>query len=372
MDFTYNEEQRMLADSLRKLVSDAWTLEARRARSERAELDRGAWGMLVDLGVAGLLVPQEQGGFGESPATLLATQFELGRGLVGEPVIPSSVMATVLLSDSSNHQIRDNCLPAMAEGSMICAMAWLEDDQRNATEPADTSAEVSGSGFVVSGAKKLAWGAGQADRIIVSAVLGAEPALFLVPSDAAGLAVRDYPTMDGYRCASVTLDAVQLPAQALVASGANARRALAAAMDYGVAAICAHAAGAIERLVEITIEYLKTRRQFGRPLAEFQVLQHRLADMLIKQEVAISMAYVAARALSETDLAERRRLLSAAKVAVADAGRYVGQSAVQLHGGMGMTRELEVGDYFKRLTFAGYLLGDTDFHLSRMEAETVG
>lgn len=367
MDFTYNEEQRMLTDSLRRLVADNWSFDQRRKRSQQPGLDWQAWQSLADLGVSGLLIPEQYEGFGESPATLIAIQFELGRGLVSEPVIPSSVMATTLLLNSPNEPLKSECLPLMAAGSLVCALAYLEPEQRNAVAPATTQAVEGADGFTLDGKKKLVWQGASAHKLIISAVLGGETALFLVPADVAGLAIQDFPTIDGYRCASIELQGVQLPTSALIAKGRAADDALAAAMDYGIAAICAHAAGAMERLVEITADYLKTRHQFGRPLADFQVLQHRLADMLLHKELAASMAYVAASALGETDADERRRLLSSAKVSVAEAGRFVGQNAVQSHGGIGMTDELEVGDYFKRLTYTDYLLGDTDFHLGRLE-----
>lgn len=367
MDFTYNEEQRMLTDSLRRLVSDGWSFEQRRKRAAQSELDQQAWQSLAELGVAGLLIPEHYDGFGESPATLVAIQLELGKGLVSEPVIPSAVMATALLLSAANEQVNAECLPLMASGSLVCAVAYLEPGQRNAWRPVATQAVQVAEGYTLNGKKKLVWQGASACRLIVSAVLNGETALFLVPADAQGVSVQDFPTMDGYRCADIELAGVTLPAGALIAKGQAADDALASAMDFGITAMCAHAAGAMDRLVEITAEYLKTRRQFGRPLADFQVLQHRLADMLLHKELATSMAYVAATALGETDAAERCRLLSSAKVSVAQAGRSIGQSAVQMHGGIGMTDELEVGDYFKRLTHTDFLLGDTDFHLKRLE-----
>lgn len=372
MDFTYNDEQRMLTDSLRRLVSDNWGAEQRRKRAAQPELDRQAWESLAELGVAGLLIPERYEGFGESPATLVAIQLELGKGLVSEPVIPSAVMATTLLLSAANDQINAELLPEMAGGALVCTVAYLEPGQRNVRRPGATHAVQKAKSYTLNGRKKLVWQGASADKLIVSAVLDGETALFLVPTDTQGLTVQDFPTMDGYRCADVELTGVVVEAKALIAQGKVADDALDNAMDYGIAAMCAHAAGAMDRLVEITADYLKTRRQFGRPLADFQVLQHRLADMLLHKELAISMAYVAATALGESDVAERQRLLSSAKVSVAEAGRYIGQSAVQMHGGIGMTAELEVGDYFKRLTHTDFLLGDTDFHLRRLEALSAG
>ncbi|MNR08917.1 Acryloyl-CoA reductase (NADH) [compost metagenome] len=191
--------------------------------------------------------------------------------------------------------------------------------------------------------------------------------LLAVPAGAAGVRVIDTPTLDGARCARLDLDTVALPAEALLAEGEAADQALVQALQWGTAALCAHAAGAMERLLEITVEYLKTRKQFGQPLASFQALQHRLAEMLVAKELALSMAYVAVAALTESDAAQRRRMIASAKLEAARAGRLVAQMAVQLHGGMGMTDELEVGDYFKRLTAVDLLLGDTAEQLAALE-----
>lgn len=367
MDFTYNDEQRMLTDALRRLVADHWSFEKRRARAQREHLDHATWAALADIGITGLLIPEQLGGFGESPATLIATQLELGRGLVSEPTIPSAVMATTLLLHSSNTAVQEQWLPALAGGQSVGTIAYLEDDQRDTTTPHTTVACTTKEGFVLNGTKKLVWNGAQANFLAVSARLNNDTVLLLAPADHAGVSLRDYPTMDGYRCASLELDNVQLESSALIARGPTAQHALEQALDYGIAALCGHAAGAAQRLVEITTAYLKTRHQFGRALSEFQSLQHELADMLLNQELAISMAYVAAMALAENPGPERQRLLSSAKIAIAGYGQRIGESAVQLHGGIGMTHELEVGDYFKRLKFTGYLLGSTDHHLARLQ-----
>lgn len=368
MDFTYDEQQRMLTDSLRRLVKDKFTFEARRAHSQQSGLNQPSWQSLADVGVTGLLIPEQYDGFGESTGTLVATQLELGRGLVSGPLIPSAVIATAVLLNSDNEGLKAEYLPRMAAGSAVLALAYLEGDQQNELEPAAMRASGRGETYTLQGEKKLVWEGGSAHLLIVSATLDSELALFVVASDADGLAVHDYPTIDGYRCATLQLNNVQVSKKALLARGEQARHALESGLDYGVTALCAHAAGAMEKLIEITAEYLKTRQQFGKPLAEFQVLQHRLADMMIKQELAASMAYVAATGLGDEDMDERRRMLSSAKVLVSEYGRFVGENAVQMHGGIGMTDELEVGDYFKRLIFVDYLLGNHDFHLDRLMA----
>jgi len=367
MDFAYSEEQRMLTDSLRRLMADAWSYDRRRARQKEGKLSLPAWASLSELGVAGLMVPQDFGGFGESPATMLTVHFELGRGVVSEPAISSAVMGVTILANCKNPSLQQRWLPAHAEGEAILAVAWQEEGERYSTRPLCTKAVGHADGFALEGRKVLVWHGAAADALIVTAMMDGEMALFLVPRDAEGLTVADYPTMDGARCATVTLENVRVGSEALIAKGIAATELFDLAFDYGLTALCAHACGAMEYLTEATVQYLKTRKQFGQPLANFQVLQHRLADMLAHKEMALSMTYVAATALSEKDAVRRSHLASMAKVEVAEAARFVGENAVQLHGGMGVTDELEVGDYFKRLTYTDLLLGDTYYHLQRVQ-----
>lgn len=367
MDFIYTEEQRMLADSLRRLVDQAWTFPQRRARQAAGTLDRQAWNALAELGVLGLTISQDHGGFGEVPASLLPVHVELGRGLVSEPVIPSAVMGAAL-ADACGDAARGRWLPAIAAGEAIVSVAWQEPGRRYAAEPSACRAAQTAEGWRLDGAKHLVWHGAAADAWFVSARGGdGQTVLLAVPADAAGVRMTDTPTLDGARCAQLDFDAVTLPAEALLAEGDDADAALAQALQWGTAALCAHAAGAMERLLEITVEYLKNRKQFGQPLASFQALQHRLAEMLVAKELALSMAYVAVAALTESDAAQRRRMIASAKLEAARAGRLVAQLAVQLHGGMGMTDELEVGDYFKRLTVVDQLMGDTAEQLAVLE-----
>jgi len=375
MDFNYSEEQQMLADSLRRFIDTEYTFARRRASARGGNsLDRAAWAQLAEMGVLGLTVPAEYGGFGESAASQLVVQRELGRGLVLEPVTPAAVISTAVLSAYGSAAQKEAWLPAIAGGERIVTLAYLEPTTRYRAESARAAAERKDDGYQLNGTKTLAWHGEAADAFLVSARLAGsnELSLFLVPGDTPGLSVHGYPTMDGLRAADITLHDATVGAAALVGSEGNGLAALTHGIDHGIAALCAEAAGAMERLIEITGEYLRTRQQFGKPLAAFQALQHRMADMLVQKELALSMAYVAAQALDETDPAQRRRMLSGAKVVVARAGRFVGQQAVQLHGGMGMTDELEVGDYFKRLTMIDPLLGDSDFHVQRYGEVMVG
>ncbi len=367
MDFIYTEEQRMLADSLRRLVDQAWTHPRRRARQAAGRLDADAWAALAELGVLGLNIAQDFGGFGEVPASLLPVHVELGRGLVSEPVIPSAVMGAALI-DACGGEARGLWLPAIASGDAIVSVAYQEPGRRYDADPRDCRAARTAEGWRLDGVKHLVWHGAAATAWLVSA-RGEEgqTLLLAVPADTAGARITDTPTLDGARCARLELDAVSLPPEALLAQEAAADEALAQALQWGTAALCAHAAGAMERLLEITVDYLKTRKQFGQPLASFQALQHRLAEMLVAKELALSMAYVAVAALTETDAAQRRRMVASAKLEAARAGRLVAQMAVQLHGGMGMTDELDVGDYFKRLTVVDQLLGDSAEQLAVLE-----
>jgi len=368
MDFLYTEEQRMLADSLRRLVDQAWTRPQRRARETAGRLDARAWAALADVGVLGLTIAQDAGGFGEVPASLLPVHVELGRGLVAEPVIPSAVMGAALIQ-ACGAQARQRWLPGIASGECVVSVAWQEPGRRYEARPDVCRAVRSGAGWRLDGAKHLVWHGAAAQAWWVSARdENGATVLLAVPADAAGVRVTDTPTLDGVRCARLDFAGVALPADALLAQGAQADAALAEALQWGTAALCAHAAGAMERLLEITVDYLKTRQQFGQPLASFQALQHRLAEMLVAKELTLSMAYVAVAALTEPDAAQRRRMLASAKLEAARAGRQVAQMAVQLHGGMGMTDELEVGDYFKRLTVVDLLLGDSAEQLAVLEA----
>jgi alkylation response protein AidB-like acyl-CoA dehydrogenase len=367
MDFSYSEEQRMLTDSLRRLIADNWTRPKRRARQHSGKLDGSAWDSLVELGIGGLLVPEQFGGFGESPATMLAVHQELGRGLVSEPVISSAVMGVTLLAQSDNQALKQQWLSAHAEGEAILAVAWQEEGERDAQRPLSTRASAHQGGYQLDGKKILVWHTAGSDALLVSVVLEGETAVLLVPTHTAGVSIADYPTFDGSRAATVTFERVVVPLENLVAKGALAQTSLTMALDFGIVALCAQACGAMAYLSESTIQYLKTRKQFGQPLANFQVLQHRLGEMLIQSEMGLSMTYVAAIALSEPDAHQRSRTVSMAKVEVAAAARFVGEASVQSHGGMGVTDELEVGDYFKRLTYLDLLLGDTNYHLQRMQ-----
>ena len=368
MDFALSDEQRMLTDSLQRVMTQQWGFSERRARFASGKLDPKAWQQLSELGVSGLLVPEALGGFGESPASMLVVHQTLGAGLVSEPVIPSAVMAVTMLAAAPAAAVAAPWLTAHAEGQAILTVAWQEAGERFSTNPLTTQLRTEGDGFVLNGRKRYVWHGAGSHAMIVSARLDGEMALVLVPTQAAGITLDDYPTFDLARCADVSFEDVKLDGSAILARGDEAVAVFAKGFDFGLTALCAHACGAMQYLIDVTTNYLKTRKQFGQPLISFQVLQHRLAQMLIEQEMALSSTYVAAAALSGDDAAVRGRRVSLVKTEVANAARKVGEEAVHLHGGMGVTDELEVGDYFKRLIYVGSILGDNNFHYARAQS----
>lgn len=352
MDFSFTEEQRQLEDTVRRFVAKDYAFEQRRAlRDSAAGWSREAWQALADLGLLALNVPEEHGGLGAGPVETMLVMNALGPGLLLEPYLASAVVATALLRECPQQA---GLLAQMAAGEPIVVLAHDEPaDPATVCRPAETD-------FLLDGRKCVVAHAAAADALIVSARLEDDLALFLVPCDAPGLTLDSFPTLDGRRAAEVHLAGVRLPATARLAAGQDA---LERALDIGLAALCAEAVGIMKATLDATADYLRTRRQFGQPIGRFQALQHRAADMLLHYEQAKSMSYLAAMRCTSKDARERRRALSAAKVVTGRAARFIGQQAVQLHGGMGMSDELIVSHWFKRLTAIEIEFGDSDTHL---------
>jgi alkylation response protein AidB-like acyl-CoA dehydrogenase len=368
MDFAFTEEQMMLLDTTRRFIEREYDFETRR-RIAAAEpgISASAWKTLAELGLLALLIPEDDGGLGGGPVETLLVMTALGEGLVVEPYLPSAVLATSAIARLGNDAQRAEWLAPMGSGELIAALA--HDEPASGDDPLvlDTRAARVGSGYLLSGRKAVVYGAPHAGLLLVSARLDGEGlALFAVRRDTPGLRLSVYPTFDGHRAADVHLDDVHVPATArLGAEGADVAAALAAVLDLGLAALCAEATGVIDRALATTIEYARTRKQFGQPIGKFQALQHRMADMQIHREQALSMAYLAAVRAADADAHRRATALSAAKVVIGEACRFVGQQAVQIHGGMGVTDELGVSHQFKRLFAIEKLFGSTLTHLER-------
>jgi alkylation response protein AidB-like acyl-CoA dehydrogenase len=366
MDFNFKEEQLQFADALKRWIARDYSFEARRAivRSQAGVSD-AAWATLTELGMTALPVPEEQGGFNGSAVDMFVVMQELGRGLVVEPYF-ATVLGAEFLKLGGGHA---GVLERVATGELKLACALGERQSRHDMANIETTATPEGGGYLINGEKKVVVHGGQAGALIVSARAPEGITLFLVPRDAPGVTCTDYRTLDGQRAADLRFDAVQVPAAAAVGRPGAGWDVLDAALDYGAGLLCAEALGAMEALFAATLEYLKTRQQFGVPIGKFQALQHRMADMYIHLEQARSMALLAAVRLGSADAGERRRAVSAAKYRVGQAARFVGQQAVQLHGGMGVTDELPAAHYFKRLSFIELTLGDADHHLARFIAQ---
>jgi alkylation response protein AidB-like acyl-CoA dehydrogenase len=290
-----------------------------------------------------------------------------------EPLLSSAVIATALVRDFGDDAARAELLPALAAGERIAVLAHQEAEARGMAGWVRTRAVAEGGGYVIDGHKAVVSDAGAADELLVSARLSGAPGdadgvLLRVPRGTAGLSLREYATIDGRRAAEVELRGCFVPAQAVLGAPGQALPAIERALDIGLAALCAEALGLLQATVDATAENLRTRQQFGQPIGRFQALQHRAADMLLHLEQARSMTYLAAMRCTETDDAARRQALSAAKVVVGQACRFIGQQAVQLHGGMGMTDELVLSHWFKRLLAIEASMGDTDTHLQRFAA----
>jgi alkylation response protein AidB-like acyl-CoA dehydrogenase len=381
MDFNFNPEQQQLADALRRWIARDYDFEKRRAivASESGVLD-AAWSTLVELGLTALPVPEAQGGFDGGAVDMFAVMQELGRGLVVEPYF-ATVLGAEFLKLGGGHEAE---LERVAAGELKLACALGERRSRHDLRDIQlsaTPATADGDGWILNGEKKVVLHGAQAGMLVVSSRSGGAQrdedgiSLFLVPLDAPGLRVVDYRMLDGQRGADVLFDGVRVDAAQLVGAAGQGWHILEAAADYGAGLLCFEAVGAMDALFAATLEYLKTRQQFGVPIGKFQALQHRMADMYIHLEQARSMALLAAVKLDaagagvEADAAdERRKAVAAAKYRVGQAARFVGQQAVQLHGGMGVTDELPAAHYFKRLTTIELTLGDSDHHLARFIA----
>ncbi|KAB7603592.1 acyl-CoA dehydrogenase family protein [Verminephrobacter eiseniae] len=368
MDLRLSEEQQQFADSLRRWIEKDYTFEARLKiiRSD-AGVSQPAYAALTELGALALAVPEEAGGMGGRSEDLMIVMKEIGRGLVVEPYF-ATILAAEFFKQAGAHK---PILERVAAGDMKLACALNEKGAGHELFNIGLAARQDGAGYVLNGAKCSVVHGGQADGFVVSVRSGGGQrdrdgiTLVHVPRAAQGLTVTDFRTFDGQRGADLAFADVRVPASAVVGQAGQGWDILEAVTDYGVALLCAEAVGAIEQANALTLDYLKTRKQFGVPIGTFQVLQHRMADMYIHQEQARSITVLAAVKVQTAAPDERRKLVSAAKVRVGKALQFVGQQAIQMHGGMGMTNEMSISHYFKRLTAIEMTLGNTDFHRSR-------
>lgn len=374
MDFSFTEEQTLLRNMVQSFVQDNYDFDSRMkiVRSDEG-MSREIWGQFAELGLLAAPFSEEMGGLDGGPIETMVIMEELGRGLVVEPYLPTVVLCGGILNRHGSDAQKEAHLAGIIGGEDIWALAYSEPQSR--FNPADvlTSAKADGDGYVLNGTKAVVAAAPWANKLIVSARISGDQrdsdglGLFIVEKSADGVSTQDYPTVDGNRASEVTLENVAVGADALVGAAGNGLALLEEALDYGIGAVCAEAIGHMKCLNDATVEYCKTRKQFGVPIGSFQVLQHRMVDMFMEYEQSVSMTYMVNMKLSEGE-AERKKAAAGAKVQIGKSGRFVGQEAVQLHGGMGMTEELNVGHYFKRLTVIDTQFGNVDHHLKRFAA----
>jgi alkylation response protein AidB-like acyl-CoA dehydrogenase len=361
MNFDYNEEQQLLADSVRRFIQKDYEFEGRRKVVASAEgFSESVWGTIAEMGLTGIPFSPDYGGFGGGAIDLLSVMEAFGEGLVVEPFLATLMGAQCVARAGSDAQ-KKAILPQVVAGRLKMAFAFSEKGARYDLAHVKATAKKSGPGWALDGDKRVVLGAPAAGKLVVSAMAPAGLSLFLV--DAKDVKMQPYRTLDEMRAADVVL--ANTPGELLGAEG-KALPVIEEAVDFATALVCAEAVGAMKYSCDATLEYLKTRKQFGVPIGTFQALQHRMVDMVVAYEQAKSMAFLAcSQADSAPSAKERSRAISAAKIKIADNARLISQEAIQLHGGMGMSEELKVSHSFRRLTMIAQQFGDADHHLER-------
>lgn len=373
MDFDFTEEQRMLKDSVDRLVAERYSFEQRNTYLASADgWSREMWSTYADMGLLALPFAASDGGLGGGSVDTMIVMEAIGRGLVLEPYFASIILAGGCLRLGANASQRAHLIPELASGQSLVSLAHSESQARYELANVRTTALRDGDQWLINGAKRFVLNGDKADRLIVSARVGGEQrdrdglALFVIDAQAKGVTRRGYLTQDRLRAADVQLSNVRVYDAQLIGEAGQALPIIEQAVDQALAALCAEAVGVMAKAHELTIDYLKTRKQFGVSIGSFQALQHRAVDMLVMIEQARSMALFAAMMADEPDPIERAKAMSAAKVQIGKSARFVGEQAVQLHGGIGVTEECHAGHYFRRLTMLELLLGDTDHHLTAL------
>ena len=370
MDFSFNEEQTLLRNTIQSFIQDNYDFNK---RTEIVKSEEGMkienWKLFSDLGLLGLPFSEDDGGLGFGPVELMIVAEEFGKGLVVEPYIQTIVTCGGFLKRASEKQ-RHEYIPKIISGEDIWAFAYAEPQGRYNLNDLTTKASKEGDNYILNGYKCVVSAAPWSKKLIVSARTSGDQrdeegiSLFILDKNSSGISLRDYPTVDGSRASEIILEDVKVSSENIIGEEGKASKLIEQVVDESIAAVCAEAIGAMGVLNEATVEYCKTRKQFGQPIGKFQVLQHRMVDMFMQYEQSVSMTYMVNLKLHE-EYSERRKAASGAKVQICKAAKFIGQSAIQLHGGMGMTDELNVGHYFKRLSMIENLFGNIDHHLKK-------
>jgi pimeloyl-CoA dehydrogenase small subunit len=376
MDFEYTEEQRLLRESLDRLLADSYGFDKRKAYlADPDGFSQAMWGQYAELGLLGLPFAEEQGGFGGGGVEMMVVMEALGRVLALEPYLATVVLAGTALKLAGTPAQQEALVPQIADGNLRLAFAHGERQARYDLSDVITTATKTGSGWRLDGAKSVALHGDGGGRLIVSARVSGDRhdpdgiGLFLVDPKAHGVARRAYKMRDGTNAADIALSEVEVPESDVLGEPGAALPVIERVVEAGIAATSAEAVGAMETMLAMTLEYMKTRVQFGRKIGENQALQHRATEMMMSLEQGRSLAMLAAIMIDDENAPARARDLSTAKVGVGQAARFVSQNAVQLHGGIGMTEEYAVGHYFRRCMVIEHSFGDTGYHLSKLAAE---
>jgi alkylation response protein AidB-like acyl-CoA dehydrogenase len=373
MNFDYTDEQNALRDSLSKWAAQQYDFEKRRAALASEDGWKKNWTTFAELGLLAAPLPEEYGGLGGGATEVAVVAEEFGKALVVEPYVPTVVLGAGALKYAGSATQKEEHLNAIAGGERIVAFAQAEPKSRWTLFDVATTAKKDGAGYVLNGQKAVVLGAPQADHLLVSArTAGGQRdakgiSLFLVPKSAKGVSTRDYPTMDDTRASEVYFENVSVGAEGLIGAADAALPVIERIVDEANAAYCSEGVGCMRMMTSLTQDYAKQRKQFGKAIAEFQVIQHRLVDMFMATEESVSLALLATIKLDASDV-ERAIAASSAKALIGRQSRFVGQAAVQTHGGMGVTDEMRVGHYFKRVTMIDATFGNVDYHLRRFAA----
>ena len=372
MDFSFSDEQTLLQESVSRFITNDYGFESRQKHSRSdAGYSLENWQTFAELGWLGVPFSENHGGFGGGAVETMLMMEEFGKGLVVEPYLATVVACGSALNGFGSEDQKSSFIPEIIDGSKLWALAFAEPQGRFNLADLTTTATANNGSYLLSGHKSVVINGPNANFFIVSVRTSGEQrdetgvSLFIIPSDAKGLSRRDYPTVDGQRASELILDNVELDEASRLGEEGQGLNILQQAIDYATLAIGSEAVGCMEVLYKDTVEYCKNREQFGQPIGKFQVLQHRMVDMFMEHEQSKSLMFMAAMRWDEGYGAEAQKAVSAFKVQVGKSGKFVGQSAVQLHGGMGMTDELNIGHYFKRLTIIDTMFGNVDHHLKR-------
>ncbi len=371
MDFNFTEEQDMVRDSLTRLVRENYAWEARmQAINSESGWQPAIWAQLAELGLLGMPFSEADGGFGGGAVDAMIVMEEFGKGLVVEPFVPTVVCAGGFLKHAGTDAQKEEHIGGIVDGSRIFAFAYAEPRGRYDYANLETTAKKDGSGYVLNGHKAVVIGAPWATHLVVTARTSGERtdregvSVFVIDKNAAGVVTRDYATVDGRRASEVFFENASIPAEALIGEEGNGLKLIELVTDEAIAAQSAEICGAMKVAHTMTVDYSRERKQFGVPIGSFQVLQHRMVDMYTEYEQAVSMTYLATLNL-DADERERKLAVSAAKVRIGQAAHHIGQEAIQIHGGNGMTDEYAIGHYFKRLTTFDSEFGNVDHHMKR-------